>query len=141
MANRAYCSKCKFEFYAGHDHHSGSSSCLCLQCMAVFTCVTKSNWGPNFDEVVPICRTVRRKRKKKRDRDPKQVPTGTTVVACRDEESKFMIGEEISYLVYYDFESVPCPDCDSESLVAGFDEECNCPKCKVGHLTLDPIIY
>jgi len=128
---QASCDRCKFEFTGGHSHDSGSAACLCLNCFSNFECVTASRWGPEVGEVIPLFKVVTRG--KKRKRTVELVPTGVTFVA-----EGGVAGEDVRYpSITYPISNVPCPECHTNSLVLGFDNIQQCPKCREGTLTIN----
>lgn len=144
MGQHASCPKCRFSFYGGHSHHSGTSDCLCLGCKTRYICPTRSPWGPEIGEEIEVCRasnTTRKRKKGKTGNIPKKtyVPTGVVFKAERGEP--FQHGDTVSYFVHYPVDAIPCPNCGERQLTFGFEPGAKCPMCQDGTLVLEAIEY
>ena len=133
MPQLASCSECGFGFLGGHSHHTGSSPCVCLSCLTLFACRTKSASGPNIGEKIEIYRISMRGKRK--DRKIEYVPTGVWFTAERGES--FSICDSVSYLVHYPIDRVCCPQCSKNTLSLGFQLGDSCPRCRSGKLNID----
>lgn len=136
MGQHATCTRCSFNFWGGHSHDTGESSCACLACGSTFSCPTSNRWGPEIGEEIPLIRVVKRKGKKKK---PRRIPTGVSFVAERGEA--YQVGDRTSYFVHYPIETIPCPECHQARLACGFDAGDACPKCKVGKILVHFVEY
>ena len=137
MGQHAFCDCCSFRFDGGHSHHTGQSECICVACMTVFVCPTKSVWGPQAGEVIALCRisvTGKRRRHKL-----KIAETGTTFVAERI--SLGDSGNAATDGVRYPIETVQCPECRAFSLALGFHDGDLCPKCRTGTIRTNFVEY
>lgn len=137
MGQHVTCPKCEFSFFGGHSHHTGASTCVCLACMELYHCPTKSEWGPVIGEDIQLFRVISfGKRKKTRT---EFLPTGVTFTAEQGEA--FQLGERTTYLVHYPIDSIACPVCNQAALCFGFQNGDVCPKCKTESVRIDQIEY
>ena len=137
MAMLFECSTCSFGFAGGHNHHTGYSLAICPKCLVEFTLRSRSEWGPEFGEDIPLCRL--RSTRIKGNRRKVETPTGIFVTA----EERRAAGEAKAplRLVHCPIESVNCPECKSSKLINQFNEGEACPKCKKGTMIGHPILY
>jgi hypothetical protein len=122
MGLSSHCRKCDFRFASGHSHHTGSSSALCVACLADFVLPTRSPWGPSLGEVIELHRQTK----------AGLVGTEEIFEAVRGEHGG----------VHYALEETACPDCKTKgSLATYFLHDTLCPVCKRGRLWSDLVIY
>jgi hypothetical protein len=137
MGYHAKCPKCAFSLFAGHNHHTGSSTAVCDDCHCFFSCPTNDPWGPEIGERITVCKLHRtgKGRKKKESLVPtglhfEVIAGGTTIIAGRD-----------MTLAQYPADGLPCPECKTGTIHFGFDIGDLCPWCSKAKLQFSGIIY
>ena len=140
MDARCQCGSCDFEFFSGHSHHVGTQSALCSGCLAEYELVTKSYWGPGYDEVIPVHRVTpesvkhRGRHKNEPSFRKKSVPTGQEVMAVTHSSGR---GVVISFV-----DELQCIECKERGrIVLYFGDRDPCPKCRQGTLRCEEVLY
>ena len=133
----AQCDNCKFEFHGGHDHHTFSEAFLCLGCLSLYELVTRCEFGPEPNELVPIYRLVEKKkwfRSKTRER------LATTSLARAVPGEIQVEGQKVVAAVAYDLGDFQC-QCGENSFAFDLTQASYCPKCKTASLKVSDVIY
>lgn len=135
MSRKATCDFCDFKFFMGHSHHTSGSSCLCLHCGSMYFCVSKSRFGPEAGESMPICR--REYRRNRRRLSYIYAPTGAELTAVDSstlgDASYGELGPSLP------FAGLNCPDCGHPALVGAIEPHSVCPKCRAGKIAIHPV--
>ena len=150
MGQHAECKRCFFRFSGGHSHHAGSSCCICTNCLSRFSIPTANEWGPQIGETVELVlyQTATRLVPEPGPRrwchakiHPVDPPTPTGVHLTLIAGETRTNGEHSITLVHYPIMDIVCAECNTPSLVMGFDPDAPCPQCNQGPLELGAVIY
>jgi hypothetical protein len=150
MGQQVECKRCFFSFSGGHNHHSGASIAICLHCLSRYQMPTECEWGPFIGERIPLLligtaeRLIpmpgpRRWCHAKLTWYNPPVPTDSSFVARAGEQLTFQ--DQVSTLVHYPVEEIPCPQCGMTRLTCGFHDGDRCPQCHEGLLDIEGVIY
>lgn len=120
------CSACDFQFFAGHSHHEGRSSAICLSCGQKYVIVTENPWGPRQDELCALVQVNARATK---------VDTGQKVRAKPDLENPLSFGDAVYFVIIYDMSGLICNRCQgSGTITEDLSSVAECPSCRHGRI-------
>lgn len=150
MGQYVECKHCFFRFFGRHDHHSGASIAICVDCLSRYRLPTANPWGPTIGERIPLLLIATAERltpapgprrwchAKHYEVNP-PTDTGTCLVTAASPTPCVL--PELGPLVEYPIEEIVCPKCNGRSVRLRFKDGEKCPQCNTHALTINRVIY